>query len=97
VADYKEIGIGVATALASKHTPNPLPVMLMGQDLPEAGRIVSAVLEECGAANIALEKVELDPELHGELVSRMGPDQRLVSNPELQCEARFFRPALAVR
>ncbi len=92
VAGFKEMGIGIASALASPHTPNPLSMTLRDQDLPEAARIVLAVLDECRAAGIKLEKVELDPELYAGVRQRFTGDECLASNADLQCEVRFFVP-----
>lgn len=97
MAGYKEVGIGIATALASPHAPNPLSMMLRGQDLAEAARIVVAVLDECRAAAIKLEKVELDPELCSEIRLQGTSEECIVSNADLQCEVRFFKSDRAAK
>lgn len=97
MAHYKEVGIGITSVLASEHAPRPLPLTLKGQMLPEAARIVVAVLDECSAAGIELEKIELDPKLYAEVRSRLASDERIVSNSDLQCEVRFFRSYSGVR
>lgn len=91
VAGYKEVGIGIASALASPHAPNPFSMTLRDQDLPEAARIVLAVLDECRAAEIKLEKVELDPELYAEVRAHLATAESIARNPDLQCEVRFFK------
>ena len=93
MADFREVGIGIASALASEHGPNPFPLAFKGQSLPEAGRIVTAILDECAGAGIRLERVELDPDLYEYLHGRVTADQRIVSNASLQGEVRIFRPA----
>ena len=97
MADYKEVGIGIASLLASPNTPNPFNLTLRGQSLLEAANIVAAVLDECGAAGIALEKVELDPALYAELKRRIADDQLLDSNADLHGEVSCLRPSLNVR
>jgi predicted aspartyl protease len=91
MAGYREVGIGIASALASEHSPNPLVITLMGQSLSEAGRIVLAALDECAAASIELAKVELDGELYGEVRAALTSGQHIVCNADLHCEVRFFR------
>ncbi len=93
MADFREVGIGVASALASKIARNPFPMAFKGQSLAEAGRIIMAILDECAAADVQIEKVELDPELCNHLLAEQGPDNRLVSNDELQGEVLIFRAA----
>lgn len=93
MADYREVGIGVASALRSVHGANPFPMAFRGQSLPEAARIVTAILDECAAAEIRLEKVELDAELFDALPERIKSDERIVSNTTLPGQMLIFRPA----
>lgn len=91
MAGFREVGLSVAAVFASDQTENPFSVQLRGQDLPEAVRIVLAVLDECRAAAIKLEKVELDAELYGPVRDGFAGEERIVSNEKLRCEAHFFR------
>jgi hypothetical protein len=62
MANAKEVALGIASALGSEHSPEPLPINFRGQALPEAAAIVIAILQECRDADIALNRVVMDPE-----------------------------------
>ncbi|NTZ42884.1 hypothetical protein G7A66_07240 [Altererythrobacter sp. SALINAS58] len=89
MAGQKETAIGIATALASEHSPNPFPLSFRGQSLQEAADLVQLVVAECGDAGIKLARLELDPELFEVLEQRLivpvRPDYRL------QGSVRIFR------
>lgn len=89
MAGGEEIGIGVATLLASQHGPDPLPLSFRGQSLEEAGSIILHILAECRDAGIAIARVELDPDLFRQI----GEDVHVPVRPieDLVGEVRFYR------
>lgn len=89
MAGREEIGIGVATLLASGHAPDPLPLSFRGQTLEEAGGLVLHILAECRDAGISIARVELDPDLFREI----GDDIHVAVRPvtDLLGEVRFYR------
>jgi hypothetical protein len=91
VANYKEVALGIASAIASEHSPDPLPLLLKGQELPEAAKIVLTVIDECEQAGIRLARVDMDRELYSEVQSHLPPSVRATSNTDLRCEVRFFK------
>ncbi len=91
MANSEEVALGIASIVASVHAPNPVPIMLRGQSLPEAAYIIWKVVDECAAAGLGLEKIELDPELFEEVRLHRPVEVRLVNNAHLIGEAHFFR------
>lgn len=89
MAGREEIGIGVATLLASMHAPNPLPFSFRGQTVEEAGAIVISILAECRDAGVEIVRIEIDPDLFREI----GDDIHLPVRPvaDLLGEVRFYR------
>ena len=94
MAGREEIGIGVATLLASGQAPDPLPHSFRGQTLEEAGALVLQVLAECRDAGIGIARLDLDPDLFREV----GDDIHVPVRPvrDLVGGVRFYRK-LAVR
>ena len=91
MANYKEAGLGIASAIASERSPDPLPILLKGQELPEAAKIVLAVIEECEQAGISLARVDMDPELYSEVQPHLPPSVKAMSDADLRSEVRFFK------
>jgi hypothetical protein len=91
VANYKEVALGIASAVASEHSPDPLPLLLKGQELPEAAKIVLAVIDECEQAGIRLARVAMDPDLYSEVQPHLPPSVKAMSDADLRCEVRFFK------
>jgi hypothetical protein len=92
MAGSKEIGIGVASVLATGLGPDPFPLSFRGQSIEEAGRIVLHILTECRDAGITLKRVELDADLFREIAHEV--DVPVRSSADLSGEVRFFRKGL---
>lgn len=95
MAGTREIALGIASVLGSEHVPQPFPLSFRGQSLEEAATIILLIATECYDANVALNLVELDPDLYREVRSRASVDLPIRSNSALQGEARFWRTATA--
>lgn len=92
MANAKEVALGIASVLGSEHAPDPLPISFKGQSLLEAGTIVLAIIAECRDAGIALDRVQMDPELYREVTARAeAPDVELVRDGNPECEVLFYR------
>lgn len=91
MAGYREMGLGVAMALAYHKAPEPFPLSFRGQDIDEGARILMAVLDECHEAGIGLTRVEVDPELYDAVAHRVTSGVSIAKNGDLRCEVRFFR------
>lgn len=91
MAGAKEIGIGVAKAIASSSLPDPFPLTFRGETASEAAAIILAIITECEDADIRLKAVELDPELFRAVIADGSPQIPVYANEELRCEARFIR------
>lgn len=92
MAGANEVALGVASLLAAEHAPNPVPISFRGQTISEAGTIILAILSECRDANILLDRVVMDPELHHEVTNRATVlDMPTESDSGLHGEVLFFR------
>lgn len=92
MANAKEVALGIASALGSEHAPDPLPISFRGQSLSEASTIVLAILAECRDAGIALDRVQLDPELYREATGRAGAlEAELLRDGGSEGAAVFYR------
>ncbi len=61
MAGMREMALGIASALRSDATPNPLPVELWGYAPEDAARLLKYIIGECRDAGIAVEQVAADP------------------------------------
>ncbi len=92
MANAKEVALGITSVLGSTRSPDPLPITFRGQALPEAAAIVIAIVHECRDADIALNRVVVDPELYQEVRSRAPHlDAQTVSDGSLEGVALFYR------
>ena len=92
MAGSNEVALGVASLLASDSAPNPVPLSFRGQAISEAGTIILAILSECRDADILLDRVVMDPQLHREVTHRATIlDVPVQSDRGLHGEVLFFR------
>jgi hypothetical protein len=70
VAGPHEIALGIASVLGKPGLPNPMMISFRGQSLESAAEVVSAIISECSYADIGIDKIELDPELHQHMIGR---------------------------
>lgn len=56
MSGIKEVALGVTSMLIMPEGPNPMPLQLQGQSLPDAAQIVLKIIEECRDVGIALER-----------------------------------------
>ena len=72
MAGPHEIALGIASVLGKPGLPNPMSISFRGQSLESAAEVVRAIISECDDANIEIEKIVLDPDLHRHMVNERG-------------------------
>jgi hypothetical protein len=96
MADNREVGIGVATVLASTTSPEPFPIVLGNQSLADAALIVRNAIRECVDAGVSLHTVKVGLELHQHLLEGHLPEPsflgvQIKGQEELGTELLFYR------
>lgn len=96
MAEIREIALGIATVITSSNEPEPFPVILKGQSLPDAALLIRAVINECADAGLTLQKVEVGIELlhhlrDGHLPERSCRGVQIVGVDELSTQLLFYR------
>ena len=92
MAGPHEIALGIASVLGKPGLPNPMMISFRGQSLESAAEIVRAIISECSDADIAIAKIDLDPELHRHMIGGRGNsnDASLEACDDLVGEIRLF-------
>ena len=92
MAGPHEIALGIASVLGKPGLPNPMIITFRGQTLDDAAEIVRAIISECDDADIRIDKIELDAELHRHMIGGRGYSNavRLVACDDLFGEIRLF-------
>lgn len=96
MADTRDVAIALAAVLGSTTEPEPFPVTLKGQSLPDAALIVREIIRECVEAGVTLSRVKVGPELMGHLRDSHLPGQsylgvELLVDDALQTELLLVR------
>ena len=92
MAGPHEIALGIASILGKPGLPNPMTISFRGQSLQSAAEVVTAIISECSDAEIGIDKIELDPDLHRHMVAGRGHSStvRLQACAELVGEMKIY-------
>jgi hypothetical protein len=91
MAGPHEIALGIASIVGKSGVPNPMPISFLGQSLDGAAEVVKAIISECDDAGIVIDRIELDRELHRNIVEGGHAGSiRLVVSDDLIGEMRLF-------
>ncbi len=91
MAGPHEIALGIASVLGKPGLPNPMMISFRGESLDGAAEIVRAIITECDDAGIRIDKIELDAELHRNIIERgYSNPVRLTACDDLIGEIRLF-------
>ena len=92
MAGPHEIALGIASVLGKPGLPNPMVVSFRGQSLESAAEVVWAIISECRDADIGIAKIELDRDLHRQMVGERGHRDapRLMPRDDLLGEMKLY-------
>ena len=72
LAGPHEIALGIASVLGKRGLPNPMIISFRRQSLESAAEVVRAIISEYRDAEIGIDEIELDRDLHRQMVSKRG-------------------------